>query len=328
VQHAASDTKASGSATRRFELIDPSAQIESDEFRFVEAFLRATGRTQIGWHYITDLTWIYRRVRGWPRGLRILDAGGGSNGPLQYLLAELGFDVVNVDLFFSEVPLACRRRYRTRVRRLASYVPTDYLSLLAPRGAVSAAKQLMKRTPLYWLLRGREQVRTYDARHDEFRRRHGLAMQPVGTLDWVQGNLCAMPEFAPGSFGAVVSLSALEHVPRDQLGAALREIERVLAPGARWAVTTSATEAAQTWFHEPSRGHCFSAHDLRGTFGAEPAAAQEPEAVLQAYRDCAYLREHLADFYRRSGDLGMPWGKWDPKYIPVGIESGRAGVSA
>ena len=27
----------------------------------------------------------------------------------------------------------------------------------------------------------------------------------------------------------------------------------------------------------------------------------------------------LAAFYARSGDNGMPWGKWDPQYQPVGV---------
>ena len=27
----------------------------------------------------------------------------------------------------------------------------------------------------------------------------------------------------------------------------------------------------------------------------------------------------LADFYFRSGDNGMPWGNWDPQYMPVGV---------
>ena len=33
----------------------------------------------------------------------------------------------------------------------------------------------------------------------------------------------------------------------------------------------------------------------------------------------AELRDNLASFYFRSGDNGMPWGKWDPQYQPVGV---------
>jgi hypothetical protein len=69
-------------------LIDPDEQINSDDFKFIESFLKATGRTQLGWHYITDITWIYSQVKNLPRNFTILDAGGGA-GPVQFLLAEM-----------------------------------------------------------------------------------------------------------------------------------------------------------------------------------------------------------------------------------------------
>lgn len=31
------------------------------------------------------------------------------------------------------------------------------------------------------------------------------------------------------------------------------------------------------------------------------------------------LHKKLAPFYFKSGDNGMPWGKWDPQYQPVGV---------
>jgi hypothetical protein len=31
------------------------------------------------------------------------------------------------------------------------------------------------------------------------------------------------------------------------------------------------------------------------------------------------LRDNLASFYGRSGENGMPWGVWDPRYQPVGV---------
>jgi len=30
-------------------------------------------------------------------------------------------------------------------------------------------------------------------------------------------------------------------------------------------------------------------------------------------------KDHLADFYRRGANNGMPLDVWDPKYIPVGL---------
>ena len=61
-----------------FEFLDPEEILDSEDFRFVENFLKASRRTQIGWHYPVDLTWIYTRFKDRLPGLRVLDAGGES----------------------------------------------------------------------------------------------------------------------------------------------------------------------------------------------------------------------------------------------------------
>jgi hypothetical protein len=40
---------------------------------------------------------------------------------------------------------------------------------------------------------------------------------------------------------------------------------------------------------------------------------------MEKLRACTELRENLASFYFRSGENGMPWGKWDPQYQSVGV---------
>ncbi len=105
----------------------------------------------------------------------------------------------------------------------------------------------------------------------------------------------------------------------ENLKAAFKEIKRVVKPNARWAVTTSGTEKSETWFHEPSQGNCFSSTDIGDIFEAISKGEQNPIEILQKYQNNSYLKENLAKFYFKSGKYGMPWGKWDPKYIPVGI---------
>jgi len=72
-------------------------------------------------------------------------------------------------------------------------------------------------------------------------------------------------------------------------------------------------------FHEPSQSNCFFSADLEKIFGASQRVKQNPREMLQIYHNRSYLMENLAKFYFKSGKYGMPWGKWDPKYIPVGI---------
>ena len=298
----------------RFEYIDPDRVIATEDFAFVEAFLRRTGRTEIGWHYITDLAWIYSSVKVCPRELKVLDAGGG-NGPVQYLLAELGFDVTNVDLFHSAPPMQCRRRYDMHFEALPSYSATDYVSHLASLETRSSLRALLDDNALGRCVGAMLSV-PYNLRHERWRDAAQLS-GPVGKIRWLKGNLCAMPELEMGGFGLVVSLSALEHIPLDMLPSAVSEIRRVLAPQANWAVTTSGSASPQTWFHEPSKGHCFSKDDL-GTY-FDSIGEGDPAACLEKYRSNEYLRTHLADFYRNSGNNGMPWGAWNPVYVPVGI---------
>lgn len=69
------------------------------------------------------------------------------------------------------------------------------------------------------------------------------AMRPPG----VQGNAVAMP-FLAGSFGAVVALDLIEHVPWDwQSRLARQEIQRVLVPGGLVVATVPVTEEQATF---------------------------------------------------------------------------------
>lgn len=285
--------------------------LKSEDFRFVERFLQSTRRTEIGWHYAADITWIYSRVKRWPRGYRILDAGGGG-GPLQFLLAELGFHVTNIDMVLPEPLPVHVERYGLTRRQLSHFTETSYAGYIR-RVSRFGGWPLLKR-----VIRALRAM-SYATRHDRWRSDAGLRDVRIGRIEWIAGNLCDLREIPAGSFDAVVSLSALEHIPIEHLGTALSEISRVLTSSASWAVTTSGTDRVTSWFHEPAQGWCYSEADLRSRFGAVSARDQDPAQVLERYRECTYLKDHLADFYRRGVNNGMPLGVWDPKYIPVGL---------
>ncbi len=301
-----------------YEFIDPETQIASKDFAFVESFLRSTQRNQLGWHYITDIVWMYSRVKNWPRTFKVLDAGGG-NGPVQFFLAELGFNVTNIDMALPEPPFAYRDRYRMERRILPSFKPTEYKSFLDANFNVGGFKNRIvnwiRKSTFYRAMK----AKSYARLHDAWRTQAGLSSQSLGRVEWLVGNLCEMPEIADASFDAVVSLSAWEHIPVDFLAPALKEIRRTLKPGADWAVTTSGTEQAKTWWHEPSQCWCFTAEDFEEKFGAKAAFPHDPALVMNRYKQCRYLQENLSTFYKSSGSNGMPWGVWDPKYIPVGL---------
>ena len=272
-----------------YEFLEPDHLIATREFSLIRTFLKTTGRTQIGWHYVMDLAWILSRVKHWPKRLRVLDAGGGI-GPLQFLLAEMGFHVTNIDLVLKPCPQKYQRRYRTTLTHLQTDSKTEYEHFLT-RFHLNSSRSVM-RSPLYkiknWKFISLLDNRLYNLKHNTWRRQAGFDAERIGRIDWKVGNLCHLNFIETNAFDAVVSLSALEHIPLHCLGSALAEIRRTVKQDGRWAVTTSGTEKQQTWFHRPSRGYCFTSKSIEEIFQARPSRRQDASAVLQRYRQCAY----------------------------------------
>ena len=113
----------------------------SVDFQAIESFLKMTDRTQIGWHYIADIIWIYSHVKDWPRDFKVLDAGGGVGGPVQFLMAELGFDVTNIDLTLNKPDFSYQKRYKCTHEALPSFKNTEYGAFLS---GTDGKKQYLK----------------------------------------------------------------------------------------------------------------------------------------------------------------------------------------
>jgi len=302
----------------RYRFLDPDEVINTSDFEFIASFLRATGRAQIGWHYFIDLAWIYSKAKDWPTTYRILDAGGGS-GPTQFLLSELGFNVTNLDLFLSEPPSHIKKRYRIESVAYDSYQSTEYVAHLVSQSTRSNGLRKLKSLIVDSRFYQYASEQRYDWIHKQWRKNNGIVNE-VGGLDWRLANLCNVPEISSNYFDAVVSLSALEHIPINLMSQAWAEIKRICKADAKFAITTSATERRATWFHEPSKGNCFSEYDLNAIFDARVDESSLPaNEMIERYRSCSFLRANVASFYRKSSENGMPWGKWDPKYFPVAL---------
>ncbi len=300
------------------QFLDPIGILDGDDFNFVTTFLKKTGREQVGWHYVVDLVWIYSKAKNWPRNFRVLDAGGG-NGPTQFLLAEMGFTVTNIDLVLRKPKARIRDRYQMSFETVASYQDTPYVEHLESVYIKQRLLRGLRRAVNEFTLYQYFSIKKYCRIHDEWRRSIG-ATSPLGRLDWKRANLCDVPEISSSIFDAVVSLSSLEHIPIELLPKAWAEIMRMCRSDAKMAITTSATEKIDTWFHSPSKGYCFSEADLLAIFGALPGqGSSSGGAILEKYQKCSFLEKNLANFYHKSGENGMPWGKWEPKYFPVGL---------
>ncbi len=274
---------------------------------FVEQFRQISRRLEIGlgWHYLLDLAWAAQQL-GVMSGMRVMDAGAGL-GIMQWWLADQGVDVISVDrISRHHLPISFRRRYRLRGWRRED--------LALPRA--SLRDFLPPRSPRRWHLYPQK----LGASLQQWRGK--LEVAPGGGTVFIYNQaLASMPDIPEDSINAVVSVSALEHNSPDELRACVAELIRVLKPGGKLIATLAAAKD-QDWFHEPSKGWCYSEATLRNVFDLPDGCASNYDCydeLFDALRNCGELRDNLADFYFKSGDNGMPWGIWDPKYQPVGV---------
>jgi SAM-dependent methyltransferase len=255
---------------------------------------------EFGWHYLLDLTWIISQL-GTVEGKRIIDAGAGT-GVIQWYLAAHGAEVISVDRNSREfLPARFRRQYKVKGLR-----HSDLASL-----SRVFHKDLTKKTSLNKRLK-RFGVEVFDS----------IKMQrPIGDVYIYNQDLATMTDIQDGSIDAVVAVSSLEHNTPDGLTQVVQELLRVLRPGSPLIATLTAAAGRDTW-HTPSSGWCYTDTSLRKYFDFPenfPSNYDEYNKLFIKLRNCSELRDNLASFYFESEHNGMPWGTWDPQYIPVGV---------
>lgn len=254
---------------------------------------------ELGWHYLLDLTWIISNL-GVIRGKRILDAGAGV-GLLQWYLADQGAVVISVDrLSRADLHIKYRKRFHVKGLRPHDLAPPQQL----------LKKNLFGESSLNAKLKS--QARSM-AGALEFRRSSGQVII-------YNHDLLNLEDIDNDSIDSVVAVSALEHNQPENLKLVVLELLRVLKPGGALLATLGAARN-EDWFHEPSRGWCYTDESLRHHFmlGDVPSNYNEYAQLFADIRECRELREGLAQFYFQSGENGMPWGEWNPAYQPVGV---------
>lgn len=266
----------------------------------------------LGWHYLLDLSWGAHMLQPFP-GEQVMDAGAGK-GVMQWWLAAQGLTVLSVDLN-SRADLGLRFRawcpvQGLRPNDLKRFSRLEFRDFLPPRRLWQWHRWPGNVCKALSRITGKEPTPPYGR----------------GTVTIYNQDLANMPDIPDSSVDAVISISALEHNEPRALRGVVKELMRVIKPGGKLVATLGAAKE-QDWFHEPSRGWCYTEATLRDIFDlpAEcPSNYDRYAELFEALRDCADLRDNLADFYFKSGNNGMPWGIWDPKYQPVGVVKTKA----
>ena len=257
----------------------------------------------LGWHYLLDLSWMLDCL-GEVKGKHILDAGAGS-GLMQWVLAERGAEVISVDRSSrADLSLRFRAAYRLEGKRPDDLWPALQVFQRNVEGSVGVSKRIIT------TLRGMAGLL-----------KTALPKSAPGKVTIYNTDLCRMELIPSNSMDAVVAVSALEHNQPKDLVEVVRELLRVLKPGGKLLATLGAARD-EDWFHQSSQGWCYTRQTLAMLFRLPADTASNYDhfdELFAAIKNCAELRDGLASFYFKSGDNGMPWGKWDPRYPPVGV---------
>jgi SAM-dependent methyltransferase len=253
---------------------------------------------EFGWHYLLDLTWIISQLGELP-SKQIMDAGAGT-GVMQWYLASQGADATSVDRASrADLPLRFRSRYQVSGQRSTDlHPPGEVLRSQFSSGQYRAAARSLGSLLTGW-----------------------LARKAPGSITIYNQDLRSLTDLPDNSFDAVVAVSSLEHNPPDNLAPVVQEMMRVIKPGGLLLATLGAGRD-HDWYHEPSQGWCYTAASLRKAFDLPadtPDNYRDYDELFNQLKNNTELSTNLASFYARSGKNGMPWGKWDPQYQPVGV---------
>jgi ubiquinone/menaquinone biosynthesis C-methylase UbiE len=142
-----------------------------------------------------------------------------------------------------------------------------------------------------------------------------------GTVTFLQGNLADLPSIGDDTIDAVVSISALEHNELEAISGIVSSLYRVLKPGGRLLATMAASGDVD-WYHDPSHGWVLTPQTICALFGVPDAQLigfEDYEECLRQLSQSQELKKGLAEFFFSSGENGMPWGVWNPCYVPVAV---------
>lgn len=259
---------------------------------------------EIGWHYWLDLIWQIQKVKeaGLKSGDTVVDAGAGS-GVMQYILASMGLNVISIDLSKRSIPGRVSKIFEMDLKEHYQD-ETEYTEHIKTYSKGNCLLAKIMKIP-------RKLNAAYLA--------EVVGNKGYGKITLVRADLTDLKFLEDSSIDGIFSTSAIEHIPDEGLlKKAFAEMYRVLGKDRNMFITTSGSEG-DSWFHEPSKGWCFSKDQLERVIEAPVEVAGDYQTTLKELQDSEFLKDNLASFYYTLENSGMPNGVWDPKYVPIGI---------
>ena len=283
-------------------LNDKSAKKEV--YYWIKMFVAA-----VGWHYPLDLIWQYNRIKALnlPKGATILDAGAGY-GMMQYILAGNGYNVISVDFLRRKKPFL--QSYIFRISNDDHKdLGNDYTEHLIKNSKFKFSKVLNK----FMLMLVNYSVLFY---------LNGLLnKKKYGSIKFIQADFKDLSSIPSNSVDAIVSTSAVEHNPsHESLKKGISEFNRVLKPNSAMFITTSFTNK-ECVFDKQSKGYLYDEKTLLNIFDLVnyKSNLSEYSTVYKKMHSCSFLKKNIPYNYKDNPNCGLPFGVWDPYYLPIGI---------
>lgn len=296
----------------KIELLDTNL-LNLDDFKVFQFWKKALAY-QVGWHYPLDIIWLLKEIEklGLPKGATILDAGAGY-GLSQFALAAQGYNIISIDLLPRKQLFPFTLLFRIKnstskykhgnksyIKHLLSFKVQD---ISFYKRVFIIFKRLTSWNPFYFL--------------KALIKRRGF-----GSIHFCQYDISNLNKIKTNSIDAVISVSAIEHIEKtNNIRKAVKEFHRVLKPGSCILITTSTTNK-KSWFHKPSRGWCFSRKCLNQLFNVDMKNNKwkNYQKVFNNIDKNYYLKNNIPDYYYYTKKCGLPYGKWEIVYLPVGIK--------
>lgn len=282
----------------RLEVLSPELlQSLQEHVKYIDQMTKELNK-QLGWHYILDIAWILEQVKDLPKGAVILDGGGGY-GLLQFILFEKGYNVISVDFIDRNLREAEIEKYRAQFIHDREIFGNEYVQHLNRNYGNTVNAEV-----------------SFDVIDDTL-----LFSANSPKIVFYRGDLSRLSYISDNSIDCIVSLSALEHNPKEIIGSIYEEFKRICKADGIMALTLSGTEAQEDWFHVQSKGWCFTQQTLVELFQLDLYESNFNHVydIFQKLKLSSKLEKRLAPLYFKSGENGMPWGVWNPEYIPVGV---------
>lgn len=289
----------------KIELISTAILDQNHELSAELALTAESLALSSGWHYILDWTWTICQIDG-VAGKTVVDAGAGI-GLLQWYLASKGANMISIDRADRTcIPFHLLDRFN-----VSGYGPGDrplslmeLLDIWNRKASFTSRARAVARGLLGKLKPSNDRSIS------------------TGAVKLYRANLYELSEIPDESVDTIVSISALEHNEKiEDIGVIIRELERILVPGGKLVITLPAS-LTEDWFFTPAYSWCLSEKTLRELFKLSedtPSNFDQYERIFKEITDSVELRSKLSWRYFLGPNNGMPWGKWDPQYIPVGI---------